>query len=137
MRNPILISLLVITVIIIGVFLFRFLTEDRPFRSLSENHIEQITVSRNYGRTLHILNEEDIIELVKILQRTVIYNRDDSHTLYGGANLLVYHILKTDGSNVDVMPFMSTIVISGIGYNTNENVLDELLNFEKNLWTSH
>jgi cell division protein YceG involved in septum cleavage len=129
-------SLLAIVIILVaGVFVFKHLTENRPFRNLSENDVVQITVSRNYNRTLHVLNEQDINELINILRRIVIYNRDDSHTLTGGGNYLVYHIVKTDGTNIDVMAQASCIVINGVGYKPNVDVYELLIDFENNFWS--
>ena len=143
----ILIFALIVVSLIIGVFVWSKVAESRPLHFLIANQIESITVSRNYGTTLHELNEEQIKELVKILRRIIVYERDDSHTRTGGANLLVYHIVLRDGdrSNIDVMPFpssditpnSSTIVITGIGYRSKSKVIEELLNFENVLWTSN
>ena len=102
------------------------LSGDKPFGDLSVHDISEVSVSVNYYGVVHALSDLEVNELVKTLRKVVIYERNDSHSLYAGGQDLTFNIIKTDGSELSVMGHISTIVIDGIGYDTNEKPLGEL-----------
>jgi len=101
-------------------------TEEKPFSSLTVNDISEVTFSVNYYGTVGVLNEYEIKELVSILRKTVTYNQNNSHNLYEGGQDLTFNITKTDGTKINIMGHISTIVIDGKGYETKDKSLEVL-----------
>lgn len=99
-----------------------------PFLKLSAEDISKVTVGLYPPNTVTVLSDKQIEELVQILNRSVIYDRDDTYTQYCGQGV-VYTIEKKDGEIVEVNAFNPFIIIDGEGYRTEYESCDELSAF--------
>ena len=102
--------------------------ESTPFLKLSAEDISKVTVGLYPPNTVTVLSDKQIEELVQILNRSVIYDRDDTYTQYCGQGV-VYTIEKKDGEIVEVNAFNPFIIIDGEGYRTEYESCDELSAF--------
>jgi len=139
MKKLLVIIIIVVIILVCSVFVFRALTEAKPFNSLSASDISEVTISVNYRGTVLTLNENEINELVGILRKVVVYNQvhPDRFAAAGGQNL-TFNVIKTDGNTISIRGFdTSIIVIDDMGYETKERPLGELHRLGSNLeWDS-
>ena len=133
MKKAILLTIIILILVVGGFFLFRTLSEVKPFSDLSAGEISEVTFSVNYYGTIRALDEHEIDELVSILRKVATYSQDNSHANYNGGQNLTFNITKTDGSEVSIMGHASTIVIDGAGYRTKSKSLEELRRFGNSL----
>lgn len=87
----------------------------RPFRVLEASGITFATVCLTPpDATLEI---PDIEELTRLLQKVVVYNRDDSYTEYSGQGV-TFTLTFEDGAQTRIMAYNPFVVIDGVGYRT-------------------
>ena len=103
----------------------------RPYKDLDSSEILSAVVRLEPpGKTLPVADSK---ELAEYLQDVVIYNRDNSYKTYDGLNV-TYTLTMTDGTQTEIMPYSSYFVIDGIGYRTERDPCDALINYANKLF---
>ena len=103
----------------------RYAAGTRPFRDLTEEEIQTVTVELYPPDVKAELDAAQIEELISVLQEVVIYNRDDSYNLYAG-QAVVYTVTKTDGTVIEISAYNPFLIIDRVGYRTEYEPCQEL-----------
>lgn len=87
----------------------------RPYEKLTAAEIVSAEVCLSPpGKTVPIENLE---ELAALLQKTVVYEKDDSHTEYCGQGV-DFVLTMRDGSRTSIVAYNPFLIIDGVGYRT-------------------
>lgn len=118
MKKKVLISIGVIIVIAVAVVLLVLINAgEKPFKNLSAEDISEISIWLQPPNEVINLNRNEIDELVGLLQDIVIYKEDNTYGGYNG-QIVMINIVKTDGTQLELMAYNPFFVIAGQGYTT-------------------
>ncbi|WP_343208582.1 hypothetical protein [Anaerolentibacter hominis] len=131
-RKLILAGVLLLLLIVGGLLGKKFLIGTRPFRNLSAEDIKSADVELIPPGVIIQIGQKKLPELVDILNRTVIYQEDNSYVEYDGQGV-VFTIRKTDGTQVTVIAYNPFLVIDGVGYRTKYGPCQDLSSFANDL----
>ena len=117
--------LLIALICLIGIGIsFLLFSAHRPFKDLEAADITSASVRLSPpDTTIQIVETE---ELVSYLNEVVIYNKDNSYTEYAG-QAVIFTLSLADGSQVEIIAYNPFIIIDGIGYNANMNLVKLLI----------
>lgn len=105
--------IVILTCALLLVITFFTISGKKPFEDLNASEIVSATVHLvPPDKTIQII---EIQKLVEYLKDVVIYHEDNSYVEYDGQGV-TFSIIKTDGTQLDVMAYNPFIVIDGIGY---------------------
>ena len=124
MKKKILILCIVVVAFIL-IFIIKSSIGTKPFKNLTTDEIKEVTVKLLPPDATISLNKQDISELTVILNDVVIYNKDNSYKEYDG-QVVIYTIVKTDGTQITVNACNPFLVIDGVGYKTKYEPCEEL-----------
>ena len=96
------------------------------------NHVKSISVTMRPPESTIELSEEQIDEVVNILKKVTIGQKDDSYRELNG-QWVEYDITYKDGSSISVASFNPYIVIDGVGYETAYEACEELNSYANSL----
>jgi len=85
-----------------------------PYSELTASEVEGITLI--YGIHSYELSEGEIAELIPLIQKLVIYERDDSWREYDGCSFTDIEVRKKDGVAFTLHFMNPFILIDGKGY---------------------
>lgn len=102
----------------------------RPFQDLKSEDISHVTVELTPPQIRLAVSEEELSELVDILNRVVIYEKDD--TEYAGQSVH-FIIEKSDGTQTDITACNPVLIIDGVGYRTKYGPCEDLNRLAYNL----
>ena len=88
---------------------------EKPFKDLAVTDISSATVEIFPPNITFSVNDDGLQELADILNRSVIFDRDDSHAEMGG-QAVIFTITKEDGTQIAISAFGDFIIINGVGY---------------------
>lgn len=97
----------------------------KPFEFLSRSDIESVSLKIDPPETKCVLDDKQIEDLVEILQKVIIYKKDNSYKEAAG-QAVIFTIIKTDGSETTVTAYGDFIIIDGTGYKTEYEPSEEL-----------
>ena len=117
--------------VLLGVIVYGYYSVGKlPYKDLDSSEILSAVVRLEPpGKTLPVA---DTKELTEYLQDVVIYNRDNSYKTYDGLSV-TYTLTMTDGTQTEIMPYSSYLVIDGIGYRTERGPCDALIDYANKL----
>ena len=115
MKKSLIICSSLVAVIIVMLLLIIHPWSKTPFKYLSSNDISSVSVRLSPPDQVFDLSNDEIIELTKILNSVVIYNKDNSYNQYCG-QAVIYPITKTDGTTLTVSSFNPFLIIDDTGY---------------------
>lgn len=123
--------LVALATIVLSVFLVKTVWVGvRPFRDLKREEISSVEVAL-YPPNMEItVSEDNLDELIALLQEIVTYEEDGKE--YAGQSI-VFHITKTDGTQVTFTEVNPQLTIDGKGYRTKYQPCDKLNQFIYNL----
>ncbi len=98
-------------------------------------HVKSISVTIRPPESTIELSEEQIDEVVNILKKATIGQKDDSYRELNG-QWVEYDITYKDGSSISVASFNPYIVIDGVGYETDYEACEELSSYANSLLES-
>lgn len=103
----------------------------KPYKDLDPSEILSASVRLEPpGKTLPVADSKEIAEY---LQDVVIYNRDNSYKTYDGLSV-TYTLNMVDGTQTEIMPCSSYFVIDGIGYRTEREPCDALIDYANKIF---
>lgn len=89
----------------------------RPFRSLTVDHLGGATVEVTPPGTLAILSQQDLRDLVDILQKITIYQEDNSYQA-SGRQMVTFTLTMVNGTECTVTACNPWLILDGVGYRT-------------------
>lgn len=105
----------------------------RPFQKLEAAEVTFASVCLTPpDATLEI---PDIEELTGLLQKAVVYNRDDSYTDYDGLGV-TFALTFADGTQTQITAYNPFLIIDGVGYRTEYAPCEALNQYAIRLWES-
>lgn len=116
--------IIVITCLIVLIF-FVMPRGTKPFRDITVSDISSVSVELLPPDVSLELEKADINQLVDILHKVVIYDKDGSYGSYNG-QAVIYTITKTDGTQTVVQASNPFFIIDGVGYKTKYGPCEEL-----------
>lgn len=136
MKKKVILSIFCVSVLAGGILVKHFLIGSKPFRHLSSDEVISATVELYPPDVTLQLTADEIEQLVPILNRAVIYRRDDT---YGQADgqAVIFTLTKTDGTRLRVQAYNPSIVIDGVGYRTKYGPCQELNSLGNKLNSSY
>lgn len=102
-----------------------FLLGAKPLKNLRAEDISSTKVELYPPDVTFQLTDEEIARLIPILNRVVIYQRDDTYGESDG-QAVIFTLTKTDGTQLRVQAYNPFIVIDGVGYRTKYGPCEEL-----------
>lgn len=131
MRRKVLIAAAV-CLLLSGVIAYGYVSVGKkPYKDLDSSEILSASVRLEPpGTTLPVT---DSLELAEYLQDVVIYNRDNSYKTYDGLRV-TYTLTMADGTQTEIMPCSSYFVIDGIGYRTEREPCDALIDYANKIF---
>lgn len=118
MKKKSMLFYIILAVIIIIFFIInQNKLSEKPFKDISVDDVESVTVTLIPPNALYELNYEEIEELIEILHSVEIYNKDNSYEDYTGQNI-IFSIVKSNNTTIKIMAYNPFIVIDGTGYKT-------------------
>ena len=118
-----------VCIIIAGIAAFTFIGR-KPFRNLEQSDIMSATVLLMPPNEMIQIAETS--ELVSNLKEIVIYNIDNSYRNYSG-QAVIFTLIMSDGTQMEVMEYNPFIVINGLGYKTKYEPCEVLNNYANSL----
>ena len=125
MKKKVLIAALCVLALAGIVLAKKFLIGARPLRGLSTDEVASATVELYPPNVTLELSREEVEELVSILHRVAVYQRDDSYGEYTG-QAVIFTLARSDGTQLRVQSYNPFIVIDGVGYRTKYEPCEEL-----------
>lgn len=122
----------IIVVLVCIIFIGKSFIGTRPFKDLAAKDIKEVTIWLIPPDIKLAFTEEEVIELVRILNKVVIYKEDNSYKDYDG-QAIIFTITKTDGKQISINAYNPFIIIDGIGYRTKYKPCEELNSLANNL----
>ncbi|MGN6710660.1 hypothetical protein [Anaerocolumna jejuensis] len=122
----------VIVILVCGFFIGRSFIGTRPFKDLTAKDVKEVTVKLIPPDTELGFTDEEVNKLVEILNRVVIYQKDNSYGKYAG-QAVIFTMTKTDGTQISINAYNPFIIIDGVGYKTKYGPCEELNNLANNL----
>lgn len=120
-----------VCILLIGIVVFAVTVGKQPYKDLDASEILSATVRlAPPGKTLPVADTE---ELTECLQDVIIYNRDDSYRTIDGLSV-TYTLTMTDGTQTEIMPYSSCLVIDGSGYRTEQEPCNALISYANKLF---
>lgn len=125
MKKKLLIPVLCVLLLIAALLAKKYLIGTKPFRGLSANDVTAATVELYPPDVTLELTREEIEELVPILNRVAVYQRDDSYRESDG-QAVIFTLTKADGTQLRVNAYNPFLVINGEGHRTKYGPCEEL-----------
>lgn len=132
MKRKYLILIGVGLLVVCSIFVLMTTSGTRPFKDLSADDIEEVTVKLLPPDIQLAVNESETEKLVEILNKVVTYQKDDSYIEYSG-QAVIFTITKTNGTQITVNAYNPFIIIDGVGYKTKYEPCEELNHLANNL----
>lgn len=89
-----------------------------PFKDLNMFEVDHITVE--FGIHSYRLSDQECAKFVELLNKIVIYEKDNSWKGYDGLNESFETVFKKDGTSFDVKYCWPFVLIDGQGYETKQ-----------------
>ncbi len=125
MKKRKLIILAIILVIVAALFMIYKPWGEKPFKDLSVDEIQSVSVKLVPPDETFSLSADEIEELANILNTAIIYNKDNSNNMYAG-QAVIFEITKNDGTILEVNAYNPFLIIDGISYKTKYEPCEEL-----------
>ncbi len=123
--KKVIISSLICAVIISGVLLINF-SGKKPFKVLQTADVIKVEVLiQPPNITKEILESTQIQNLVEILNKVVIYKKDNSWGEYSG-QYVQYKITKKNGELITIGAYNPFLIINNVGYKTKYQPCEDL-----------
>lgn len=123
--KKVIISSLICAVIILGVLLINF-SGKKPFKDLQTADVIKVEVLiQPPNITKEILESTQIQNLVGILNKVVIYKKDNSWGEYSG-QYVQYTISKKNGEIITIGAYNPFLIINNVGYKTKYQPCEDL-----------
>ncbi len=122
----------IILVTICVFFIFKELTESKPFGNLSSSDITNVTVKLSPPDVEYDLNMEEVKDLVPILRSVVTYKKDNSYSEYAG-QMVTFNITKENGETLKIQVYSPFIIINDVGYKADYKTCEALNSFANQL----
>lgn len=95
-----------------------------PFENLVRDDVQEVKMFTEPLQTEVSLSEDQIIQLIEILNKVIIYEQISSQTLVG--QMIQYQIVKTDGSTLTLKAITPYIIMDDVWYKAEYEPCEEL-----------
>jgi hypothetical protein len=104
-----------------------------PFKSLKLEDVETVELLVQPPNTMtEIIESTQIQELIEVLHRVIIYEKDESWRDYNG-QYVQYTIIKKSTENITIGAYNPFLIIDGIGYKTEYQPCEDLNNLANSI----
>lgn len=126
------VSVVAIVAIFVCILLWNPLVGLKPFKGLEISDIQEVTVELISSGIALSVNDDELANIVKALNSTVIYQKYTSDEPLAGQDI-TYIIIKNDSSKINIKPSGNLITIDGIRYKAKYEPNKELSIIANNL----
>lgn len=104
-----------------------------PFKSLKLEDVETVELLVQPPNTVtEVIESTQIQELIEVLHRVIIYEKDESWRDYNG-QYVQYTIKKKNTENITIGAYNPFLIIDGIGYKTEYQPCKDLNNLANSI----
>lgn len=135
MKKKILLGLIfsLFMILIVGLLVIGRNSKEKPYHDLKIDDIKKVEMLvQPPNKVVEITDRKQLDKLIAILNKIVIYKKDDTWKEYSGQSVQ-FTITKNNGDSITVWEYNPFVILDGVGYQTKYEPCEELNQFANSL----